>query len=301
MRGLARALLQPRQTLRRRADPAGVGHPPGKDCQVLNLRLFHHTYVVKCFRYGSFVTTPPALSPWPRRPARLATAVIEELADRIIGGTFPAGSTLPTEPMLGETFGVSRSVLREAIKAVEAMGLVKVQQGQGTTVLAQVEWDLVNPVVLAAVIRHDAAWSVLDHLVTVRRALESQMARRAAELITDEGKRLVDDRLADLELAVEDADAFSAADVAFHDAILEASGNLLGRAIIRSLTVEAYRSMRYIGQPSTADRLHSNEGHRAIRDAVARGDAEAAGELMDVHIASSWESRRPSRPSGPPA
>ena len=154
--------------------------------------------------------------------------MIEELADRIIGGTFPAGSTLPTEPMLGETFGVSRSVLREAIKAVEAMGLVKVQQGQGTTVLAQVEWDLVNPVVLAAVIRHDAAWSVLDHLVTVRRALESQMARRAAELITEEGKRIVNERMADLELAVEDADAFSAADVAFHDAILPASGNSWG-------------------------------------------------------------------------
>jgi DNA-binding FadR family transcriptional regulator len=246
------------------------------------------------------VTTSPALSPWPRRPARLATAVIEELADRIVGGAFPAGSTLPTEPVLGETFGVSRSVLREAIKALEAMGLVKVQQGQGTTVLPQAEWDLVNPVVLAAVIRHDAAWSVLDHLVKVRRALESQMASQAAGLITEEGKRIVNERMADLELAVEDADAFSAADVAFHDAILTASGNLLGRAIIRSLTVEAYRSLRYIGQPSTADRQHTNEDHRAIRDAIERGDAQAAGELMDHHIASAWERRRPAQPDGPP-
>jgi DNA-binding FadR family transcriptional regulator len=75
-------------------------------------------------------TDPPA---WPRRPQRLATAVIAELVDRIVGGQLAAGSTLPTEPALCATFGVSRTVVREAVKSLEAMRLVKVQQGQGTT------------------------------------------------------------------------------------------------------------------------------------------------------------------------
>ena len=72
------------------------------------------------------MTETPPPQPWPRRPARLATAVIEELVDWIVDGRVAAGEALPTESALCETFGVSRSVLREAVKAVEGMRLIRV-------------------------------------------------------------------------------------------------------------------------------------------------------------------------------
>jgi GntR family galactonate operon transcriptional repressor len=239
------------------------------------------------------MSTRPDLEPWPRRPARLATAVIEELVDRIVGGDFPDGSTLPTEPVLCETFGVSRSVLREATKALETMRLVKVQQGQGTTVLPLLHWDLLNQVVLAAVVRHDQELAILDDLVDVRRALESQMAQATAHRMTDDTRTLMDEQLAALEASVDEPEDYVAADVAFHDVILKASGNLLGRAIISTLTDQAYRSLRYIGEPSTEDRVNSNVVHRAIRDADVAAAGERAAELMNQHILDAWERRRP--------
>lgn len=241
----------------------------------------------------------PELPHWPRRPARLATAVIEDLVDRIVGGKFAIGATLPTEPVLGETFGVSRSVLREAIKALEAMRLVKVQQGQGTTVLPLANWDVLNPVVLAAVVRHDAEWEILDHLVDVRRALESQMAMRAATRITKDELKQLFERYEQLELQIDNADGYATADISFHDTILEASGNVLGRAIVNTLTAEAYSSLRYVGEPTSHDRRTSNLAHRAIRDAVAAGEAEKAAALMDEHIREAWDRRRPTRTKEP--
>ena len=240
-------------------------------------------------------TSPSGLTPWPRRPARLATAVIEELVDRVVSGAFPAGSVLPTEPALCEAFGVSRSVVREAVKTLETMRLVKVQQGQGTTVLTLDSWDLVNPLVLAAVVRHDEELAILDHLIDVRCALETLMAGRAATRHTEADRELIDRRYADLEALVGEPDAYSRADVAFHDAILTASGNLLGRAIINTLTEEAYRSLRYVGVPTDEDRRQSNVAHRAIRDAVFAGDGAAAEEAMSSHIREAWERRRPTR------
>lgn len=241
------------------------------------------------------MTQSPELPQWPRRPARLATAVVDDLVDRIVSGQLAVGATLPTEPVLGETFGVSRSVLREAIKTLETMRLVKVQQGQGTTVLPLAHWDVLNPLVLAAVVRHDAELEVLDHLVDVRRALESQMAQRAATTMTDEERDLMFQRYDELERQVHDPDHFAAADIAFHDTILAASGNILGRAIINTLTEEAYRSLRYVGDPTADDRVTSNVAHRAIRDAIAAGDGESAATLMDTHIREAWERRRPPR------
>ena len=111
------------------------------------------------------------LPPHPRRPARLALAVIEALADQIVSGQLPAGSQLPPEPTLCEIFGVSRITVREAVKSLEEKGLVLARQGSGTTVTEQDGWTLLDPIVLAAVVRHDTQLTLLDQLVDVRARL----------------------------------------------------------------------------------------------------------------------------------
>lgn len=230
---------------------------------------------------------------WPRRPRRLATALVEDLVDRIVGGEPPEGATLPIEPVLCETFGVSRTVVREAVKTLETMRLVRVQQGQGTTVRPLADWDLLNPLVLAAVVRHDAENAILEDLVDVRRALEAQMAGQAATRATADQQALIVERMAALDAAIPDAAEYLRADVAFHDSILAASGNRLGRAMIHNLTVEAYRSLRYVGDPDERELHISNEAHHAICDAVLSGDGDEAQRLMDAHILEAWHRRRP--------
>jgi len=159
------------------------------------------------------------LPAWPRRPTRLATALVEDLVDRIVASEIPVGSALPTEPALCEMFGVSRTVVREAVKSLESMRLVRAQQGLGTRVRAAVDWDLLNPVVLAASVRHDAERSILEDLVSVRRALEGQMAAQAAKAATDA-------QLAHIEAALR----LVQAEAIGHDpALTEAQDNQLAR------------------------------------------------------------------------
>ncbi|WP_295700753.1 FCD domain-containing protein [Lapillicoccus sp.] len=231
--------------------------------------------------------------PWPRRPRRLATAVVDELVDRLVSAEIPAGSSLPTEPVLCATFGVSRTVVREAVKSLEAMRLVTVQQGQGTRVRPLADWDLLNPLVLAAVIRHDAQLAILEDLVDVRIALEAQMAGQAAARADADQRALISVRMTTLDAEVGDATTYLQADVEFHDAIMAASGNRLGRAMIHTLQVEAYRSMRYVGDPTTEEMRLSNVAHRAVHDAVLARDAAAAEAAMRDHIIGSWHRRRP--------
>jgi len=233
------------------------------------------------------------LEPWPRRPRRLAPAVVEELVDRLVSAEIAAGASLPTEPVLCETFGVSRTVVREAVKSLEAMRLVTVQQGQGTRARPLVDWDLLNPLVLAAVIRHDAELAILEDLGDVRVALEAQMAGQAAARADASQRALIGARMDTLDAEVGDAATYLRADVEFHDAVMAASGNRLGRAMIHTLQVEAYRSLRYVGDPTPEEMQLSNVAHRAVHDAVLAHKAMAAEAAMREHIIGSWHRRRP--------
>lgn len=230
---------------------------------------------------------------WPRRPQRLATGVVEDLVDRIVGGELPASSTLPIEPVLCELFGVSRTVIREAVKALEAMRLVTVQQGHGTTVRQVADWNLLNPVVLAASVRHDAELSILEDMVDVRRALEGNMAGLAAVRSDAEDMRRIEAALDQLYVEEDDAARYLRADLAFHDAIMIASGNRLGRAVIQTINTEAFQSLRYIGEPTPEDLKESNADHRAVFDRVAARDEKGAAHAMSDHILRSWRKRRP--------
>jgi len=224
---------------------------------------------------------------------------VEALVDRIVGAELAEGATLPTEPALCEAFGVSRTVVREAVKSLEGMRLLRVQQGQGTTVRPFADWDLLDATVLAATVRHDAELSILEDLVDVRRALEAQMAAQAALRADTDRLRAIEAAMARLEAEVDDPGSYLRADVAFHDTIMAASGNRLGRAAIRTITAEAYRSLRYVGDPTPEDCRLANVAHRAVMDAVLARDAEAAGEAMNDHILGSWLRRRPPRRPAP--
>src|SRR4051812_28742507 len=185
------------------------------------------------------------LTPFPRRPVRLALPVIEALVDQIVSGELPAGSQLPSEPALCEIFGVSRITMREAVKSLEEKGLVLARQGSGTTVTEEDGWTLLDPIVLAAVVRHDTPVTLLHQLVDVPARLEAPMAAQAARNATPTDIAEMTALLALLDSQVAEQDKFLETDVAFHDRIMRASGNRLSRSIVRTVHAEARKSYRY--------------------------------------------------------
>ena len=230
---------------------------------------------------------------WPRRPQRLATAVVSDLVDRIVAGEYAEGTSLPIEPVLCDRFSVSRTTIREALRALEAMRLVEVRQGSGSTVRASSEWNLLDPTVLAARVAHDDELHILDEIITLRCQLEGSMAGQAAALLDEEHLASLATLLAQLDTACEDPDRYLDLDVAFHDVIMSASASPLSRAVITTLNTQAFGSGPYIGTPTTADREKSNTGHHEIFQALRDRDADAARRAMGDHIHQSWLRRRP--------
>jgi DNA-binding FadR family transcriptional regulator len=168
-----------------------------------------------------------------RRPARLASVIFEALGDQIIGGVLSAGDVLPTEPALCEEFGFSRTVVREGLKLLEGRGLVRVEQGRGTTVQPRSSWDLLDPDVLRMGLAYDDDMSLLDDLMTVRRVLEREMAATAAGRLSDAELTELSGLVESMELVYDDYDRFRVLDNAFHEIVMRASGNEIGVTIVR--------------------------------------------------------------------
>jgi len=228
-----------------------------------------------------------------RLPAeRLGVAVVAELVEIIVTGQLKEGDLLPPEGPLSEHFGVSRTVLRESVKRLEEKGLVIVSQGRGTQVQAPGYWNMLDPVVLSALIDNDQSLGVLDELTVVRASLESAMAGAVAQSHTADGLRRLENALTAMRESESETDSFRQADVVFHYALMEISGNRLAENIAKHLYKRAVDSSRYQGiNPPDAVALTLVE-HAAIVDAIARGDAPGAEQAMHDHIHVSWERRR---------
>lgn len=229
---------------------------------------------------------------WTRRPASLAAAVTAELVQRVVRGAYPPGITLPSEPVLCETFSVSRTVIREAVKVLQEKGLVRVRQGTGTTVSPQADWNMLDELVLGAAIADDESLAILDDLVVTRRLLESDMAQLAARTadpeVLDRLRALVD-RMDEL---VGDTPAYEEQDRLFHDTIMQASGNRIARGVVRSLERQAITAAGYLGKSGRAMCRASNKGHRRIYECIAAQDATGAAKAMFAHITDAWLVRR---------
>jgi DNA-binding FadR family transcriptional regulator len=237
---------------------------------------------------------PPAPA-WSNRPASLARALTVELVDRIVRGMHPPGSTLPPEPVLCETFSVSRTVVREAMKVLQEKGLVQVRQGSGTVVTPPTSWDMLDELVLGVAIAEDSTLAILDDLVVTRRLLESDMANvaaRSADEATIERLLHLVDRMDEL---VDDPVAYADQDRAFHDTIMQASGNRIARAVVRSLESQAINTARYLGRTERALCVASNAGHRHVYERIAAHDPAGASEAMFTHITEAWVVRRSGR------
>jgi DNA-binding FadR family transcriptional regulator len=202
------------------------------------------------------------------------------------------GDALPPEGPLSEQFGVSRTVTRESVKRIEEKGLVSIARGRGTVVRPMTSWNTLDRVVLTALIKHDETLGILDELSVVRAQLESVMAAEAARLRSIDQLGNLDRAMQRMRENTTDEDAFRAADVEFHEAVMELSGNRLASNIARTLMDRALESSRYHGVDTPDAFLVTVREHEAIHAAVTAGDPVRASEAMSGHVLEAWRRRR---------
>jgi len=199
------------------------------------------------------------------------------LGRRIAAGDWAEGERIPDEAALAEAYGVSRQVVREALKVLAAKGMVVSQRRAGTRVLPRDMWSLFDADVLA--------WHPLDaipartvaDLLELRQLLEPLAAARAAGRGDQDEIGRIGEALRALEAAEPFTDAFYAADLAFHLAICQASGNGLVTRLSRIL-MPLCDSIGRMRRPEHG--AVDLAARRALYEAIRCGDANAAQKLL---------------------
>ena len=233
------------------------------------------------------------------RPTRLTLEVVRALADGIVAGGIDDDAPLPSEAEMSQQFGVSRTVIREALNVLENVGLVRKQQGKLSSKTPRAAWDLLDPIVLEAHLRHDKDLRFLDDLVFVRIALESAMAGQAAVRATEADLEMIVARFEALERELESPERYKALDAEFHEAVLASASNPIGKAIVSAIHGYA-RASRLYSSPDTPLELIalSHEGHADVLRCLQARDPVTAEAAMRNHIASAWAWRHPKRTRG---
>jgi len=205
--------------------------------------------------------------------------VLSDLGAQIVSGEIAPGEVLPREQVLREQYGVSRTLLREVIRVLQAKGLVEPRQGTGTQVLPRKHWKFLDEDVLDWMSVKGADSQFVRDLEEVRRIVEPSAARLAALRAEPEHLQMMADALERMTQFAADLNRFSSADADFHAAILEASQNAVLRetasAIVRAMAVRNAAVLRTSPAP-----LATIKEHRQIYEAIAARDGERAFKAM---------------------
>jgi DNA-binding FadR family transcriptional regulator len=218
-----------------------------------------------------------------------AGGVADQLGSEIAAGRHAAGDILLTDA-LAERFGVSRTAVREAVQVLQAKRLLRSTPRVGLTVRPVLEWHLYDPDVIRWRLAGPARVALLDELTELRAAVEPAAAAAAARRADDDGRlRLLGiSALMRAAAARGDRTAFVAADVRFHESVLELSGNPLFTQL-GPVTGELLRGRAALRLLPTAPDPEDAERHDAVALAVASGDPDAAEVAMRLVVRESLD------------
>ena len=237
--------------------------------------------------------------------------VVGWVEEQILSGELAVGDVLPAERDLARTLEVSRAAVREAVRTLQAQGVLRSSVGAGGTGGTRVAG--LSSGALTRVLRMHVALAhfPLDDVLEVRVALERLSARLAAARLTSDDLASLQSSLAAMR-AARSREEFNDADAAFHVAIAEAAGNRLAadttvaiRESVHGLLMAGFA--RLAGDDYDRIRAELVEEHEQISAALARGEAQRAESLLEAHVRTAWtrvrggladdEARRP--PTGP--
>lgn len=230
-------------------------------------------------------------------PARsLYDQVVHELGHRIIGGGFKPGEQLPREELLAEQLDVSRTALREGIKVLSAKGLVESRTKVGTRVRDTRDWHQLDADVLAWRCELMPTEDFVQKLAQMREVIEPGAAAAAAKQRSYEQLQHIEEAYAAMEAAV-DLDAWADADLAFHEAVLEATNNELMISLFA--VIESALGTFFVLSARTAKNFKSAlPAHRKVLEAIRRSEPEAARLAMLSVVEESRTNMQKGRSSG---
>lgn len=228
--------------------------------------------------------------------SRLYEQIVQQIEESIRKGELTEGSQLPAERDLATQFGVSRTAVREAIKALQEKGLVDAFPGRGTFVTNGTSNSMRRSLDRIIKSSETDGWA---YLVEVREILEPEIAALAAARAEDQDIATMQEAVNVMDQAGRDSDAFIEADLDFHLALAEAAANPIVLSLIDSivglLREQRLRIFQIGGGPE-----RGQHHHKRILDAIKRHDAPGARAAMQAHLAQVREDSR-SSPNDPTA
>lgn len=210
---------------------------------------------------------------------RLYEQVAARIQELILSAGWPAGSKMPSERELGEQFGVSRTVIREALKALSERGLVNVSPGRGIFVVGP-STDALADSMRLLIQRHAVSHG---NLVEARRLLEIQIAGLAAQRSQPTQVEKMRVAIQEMDSHIDEQERFIVADQAFHFALAEATQNTLLPLLVDSFAETLAETRRMIF-PIEGTRSRGQDYHRRLLNAVVQRDATQARKIMDEHL-----------------
>lgn len=232
------------------------------------------------------------------RSPKISERVARRLADYIIENNLPAGTRLPNERELVETFGIGRTTLREALRLLETRGAITIRSGPrgGPVVRRPKPEDLGESLTL--ILQFSGA--SLNDIFEAREALEPMMARLAAERISDEELAVLDDSVAAMRANLGNHDLFLRENQRFHATVAEATGSAVLRTFndtLKSIADGASMGVQYDARRHAA----VADAHERVVAALRTHDGPAAEQAMLRHVGEAgayWRKHYPAVASG---
>lgn len=209
-----------------------------------------------------------------------AEGVLDKLGQRIVAGRYAPGARLPTEDDLARQLGISRPSLREGLKALARKGLVESRTRRGTIALERSRWDVLDHDVLRWMAAAPPDHEFLIGLVEARQVFEPAAARLAAQRASPAQIVEIERAFAGMADSLpHDVEGCNRHDLAFHEAIIAASGNVLLMRLaitIRTALLALFR----VSSNARESYEKSLAEHQAVAIAIRQRDADAAEQAM---------------------
>jgi GntR family transcriptional repressor for pyruvate dehydrogenase complex len=217
---------------------------------------------------------------------RLYQQVADDIEGQIFRGEYKPDERLPSEQLLADEYGVSRNVIREALKRLKEHGLIYIRTGSG----AYIDQPSTKPVAdaLNRFISYQMVDISLSDFYEIRRMIEPESARIAANRATEEDIQAIWKAYSYMQENQQDRELWSAADLQFHVAIAEATHNPLVKSILNPLT-EPLTKVIAAGLYEPSGAQAGLDAHRKIIEAIENHNADAAYAAMLEHLVDSEE------------
>jgi GntR family transcriptional repressor for pyruvate dehydrogenase complex len=211
----------------------------------------------------------------------IALQILERIKTALLRGELKPGDYLPSETELTQSLGIGKSSVREAIKMLQAIGVVEVKRGRGTVIRREPGDPLVDPMAFGMILARGVTRDVLEF----RRMFEPAYTIQAMGKATPEDHACIQQAISDMEIAIVDGEQTSHHDIAFHRAILHATQNPMtirvGETLLQLIEAALETSMQTLPDVALKD-------HKNIYAAFKAGDAQGVHSAIE-QSSQSWE------------